>query len=214
MESIERTRGIKKRGNMAVVSIIIPYNKDRGYLNEAIKSVQDQTYTDFELILSHSNAPVSTNCNKGIKKATGDLITFLSEDDLLTPYSIENRVNGMGTFDFIHSKGMYYPYLKEYGLTNPNITFESCLENNGIMGGSTMYRAEMLKENLFDESLETAEEWELHLRLLTKGYKLGFIDKFTYLYRRHNKQKSIGNLSHEYQQKRQQTKDLIRRRYL
>ncbi len=52
------------------VSIIIPYKIDRGYLNEAIESVKNQTYKgEIELILSQSNGSVSYNLNQGILKA-------------------------------------------------------------------------------------------------------------------------------------------------
>ena len=43
------------------VSVIIPYNKDRGWLNEAIESVNNQTHKNIELILSQSDKRVIPN---------------------------------------------------------------------------------------------------------------------------------------------------------
>lgn len=200
------------------VSVIIPYNQDRGYLNAAIESLLSQTLKDYELILSNSDNLAGVNMNRGIKKAEGKYICYLCDDDLLTPNSLMSRVEFMesNNFDFIHSKGYKLfenGVKKQYGLTNPYAQFNSVLHDNGIMGGSTMYRADMLKDNLWDESLWTCGEWELHLRLLSSGYKLGFLDSFTYIYRIHSEQKSIGNLSAEYQAKRNKVKDEIRCRF-
>ena len=36
---------------MALVSIIIPYYKKRGYIKHSIQSVLNQTFQDFEIIL-------------------------------------------------------------------------------------------------------------------------------------------------------------------
>ena len=198
------------------VSIIIPYKEDRGWLNEAIESVENQTYKDIELILSQGSGTVGENINKGLKKSTGELITYLCDDDLLPSKSIEDRVKGMKDFDFIHSRGVHYfspTNVKPYSMTNPNTDFKYCLESNGIMGGSTMYKADLFKEFKFNEKLTTAEEWEFHLRLLNSGKSIGFVDRITYFYRRHKDQKSIGNLNHDYQKKRQKIKDEIKKLY-
>jgi hypothetical protein len=118
-------------------------------------------------------------------------------------------------YDFIHSRGMHYwskDNQKPYNLTKENVTFESCLNHNGIMGGSTMYKASMLKQEGW-EDYWTSCEWATHLKLLKKGYSLGFLDSVTYLYRRHPEQKSIGNLSSEYQEKRNVVKAEIKNRF-
>lgn len=200
------------------ISVIIPFNQDRGYLNAAIQSLLSQTFKDYELILSNDNVTVGVNINRGIKKAEGKYICYLCDDDLLTPNSLKTRFEFMeaNNFDFIHSRGQKLfkdGTLKDYNLTNPYAQFNSVLHDNGIMGGSTMYRADMLKDNPFDEELTTAEEWELHLRLLSSGYKLGFLDSITYVYRIHTYQKSIGSTSPAYQEERQKIKDSIRSRF-
>jgi len=199
--------------HMALVSVIIPYNEDRGFLREAINSVKNQTYP-CELILSNSPATGGKNINNALKTITSDFWCFLSEDDKLTPNSIKDRLEAMQEFDFIHARAEYFGLEnKPYSLTNPNITFESCLKNNGIMGGSVMYRTESTKGIYFDEELWTGGEWYYNLLLLSKGKSLGFLDKSVYLYRRHSKQKSIGNISTEYQAKRNKVKEEIRCRF-
>ena len=203
---------------MQKISVIVPYKEDRGFLNEALESLDAQTLQDFELILSQSNNSAGYNMNRGIEKANGKYIIYLCDDDLLTPDSLRLRYNFMeaNDLDFMHSKGYRLHSngtTSHYDLTNPYAEFNSILLNNGIMGGSTFYRAEMLKNNLMDESLTTGEEWELHLRLLSKDYKLGYLDKYTYIYRIWSGQKSIGNRSNEYQAKRNIVKEQIRMYY-
>lgn len=98
---------------MTTISIIVPaYNAERTIL-ETIKSVQQQTFSDFELIVindgstdrtlelvnaitdsrlkvfSYSNGGLPTARNRGITHATGEFIAFLDADDLWTPDKLE-----------------------------------------------------------------------------------------------------------------------------
>jgi glycosyltransferase involved in cell wall biosynthesis len=99
------------------VSVIIPtYNSSR-YLEQAIASVLDQTYTNFELIVVddgstdntqeilqqyrdrlrctsfQNNQGISVARNRGIEIARGNLITFLDADNWLLPDALEAQVN-------------------------------------------------------------------------------------------------------------------------
>jgi len=180
-----------------MVSIIIPYNKDRGFLDEAIESVRKQNYGGkIEIILSESDNGVSYNLNRGIEMAKGEFIKYLCEDDYLTPNSISDSVN---TFtkgvDFIHGnatnvfrthKQIQYPRLK-------NPTLNDMIVSNVIHGGSLMYRKSVFKKvGLFDETLTCAEEYDFNLRCLKLGLKLGYCPQNLYNYRRHDEQKSLG----------------------
>lgn len=195
-----------------LVSVIIPYKEDRGFLDEAIQSVEQQSYKNWELILSQSEASGGYNMNRGIEKATGDYICYLCDDDLLTQDSLKHRVNGMKDYDFIHSRGKVFGnQTGEWPFTNPYAQLNSMLMENGIMGGTTMYKREVLEEFMWDETLWTAGEYELHLRLLYNGKRLGFVNNYSYLYRRHNNQKSVGSM--EYQRQRQAEIERIRNLY-
>ena len=100
---------------MVKVSVIIPaYNGDR-YLGEAIDSVLQQTYLDYEIIvvddgstdntarvakqygscvryLSQTNQGVAASRNFGLAAALGDYIAFLDQDDLFLPHKLSSQV--------------------------------------------------------------------------------------------------------------------------
>lgn len=206
---------------LPLVSIIIPYNKDRGYLAQAIESVENQTYENIELILSNSDDTVGVNINNGIRVSSGIYIKYLSEDDILPENSIKDSVNALlfRDFDFIHgncenffddgSVELHIP-----SVINPNK--DNLIENNVLHGGSLMYHKRVFeKYGLFDEDLWTAEEFEFNLRILSQGAKIGYCNNVLYRYRRHESQKSIatGALDTKYQIKRIEVKEAIKNKY-
>lgn len=100
---------------MSFFTVIIPlYNKEK-YIENAIKSVLNQTFTDFELVIiddfssdksatiaatfesekvqliyHEKNCGLSASRNTGIKKANSNYITFLDADDLWKPTFLES----------------------------------------------------------------------------------------------------------------------------
>lgn len=100
--------------NNPKISIIVPlYNTPKKYLLELIKSVQNQTYTNWELCLADGstmpldflnkivekdsrikyqklkeNKGISGNTNEALKIATGDFISLLDHDDLIPVNSL------------------------------------------------------------------------------------------------------------------------------
>ena len=201
---------------MKKVSIIIPYNIDRGWLDEAIESVENQTYQNIELILSKSDKGVSYNLNQGVKKATGDYIKYLCEDDKLTPRSIELSVEAMKDNDFIHGNSLtLHPNgaLKLYPAPEKIPTLGQMIHANRIHGGTLMYRADVFERfGYFDETLWTGEEYDFNMKIMSKGAKLGYCNAELYIYRRHFQQKSLGKNAN--QMKRRKAIKQIRNRYV
>ena len=199
-----------------LASIIIPYNKNRGYLQAAIESCERN---GVEPILECSPNSVGYNVNAGLRKVQTKYFCILAEDDILPDCSIRSRVEFMERTNsgFMHSRGIQLNGSARTPViwTKPNASFEGMLRTNQICGGTTMYKTELV--DLFggwDEQLWTSEEYEWHLRLLAGGVRLDFLDKVTYIWRRHDLQKSIGNKSGEYQTKRFKVKHEIINRYL
>lgn len=197
------------------VSIIVYFKEDRGWLKEAIQSVHNQRYDGkielltSDLIEGHEKMNASQNLNALIKLAKGEYIRYLSEDDLLPQYSIHLSVESMKETgaDFIHGKAVNffgYPVIYPEGHISfsgrvenqePKLkypTLEEMLKRNPIHGGTVFYKAELLKNNPFDETLDCAEEYDLNMNLLKQGYTIDYCNEFLYFYRRHDKQKSLG----------------------
>lgn len=191
------------------VSVIIAYNENRGWLNEAVDSVVsgqvfDKKLLEVQLIEVHGkNRNISENLNVGIRMATGDFIKYLSEDDLLTPNCIRDSVAAFTPdVDFIHGNAInffedgrrpqvYSPIHKTFDLKFMMDFLKN--KTNFVHGGTLMFRKSFFKKvGMFDTKLTCAEEHELVLRGLSKGMRIGYTPTILYKYRRHNKQKSLG----------------------
>lgn len=101
---------------MPLVSVIIPTYNRRDFLKEAIRSVLEQSFRDFELIvvddgskdgthemiqrefsglltyLYQENQGVSRARNRGLQVAQGEFVAFLDSDDLWLPRKLERQV--------------------------------------------------------------------------------------------------------------------------
>lgn len=175
------------------VTVIIPYKVNRGWLQDAVNSVPDDT----QLIVSQGEGNWPQNFNKVLNQAEGDFIKFLHEDDMLTPNCIKDSLE---TFDktgadFIH--GDVYELEQHSGKAKlwkspePYPTLHSLLKNNKIHSASLMYRKEVfekLKGFSEDNKMYSFEEFEFNLRCLMNGFKIGYCDKPLAYYRRHPKQ--------------------------
>lgn len=103
----------------ALVSIITPMYNSEAFISEAIKSVINQTYKNWELLLiddgsldntirlvspfledypnikliqNKENSGAAISRNKGIEAAKGDYIVFLDADDLWKPQKLEKQL--------------------------------------------------------------------------------------------------------------------------
>jgi glycosyltransferase involved in cell wall biosynthesis len=111
------------------VSVIIPTFNRKGYVCDAIDSVLNQTYRDFEIIVvddgstdgtgetlrekygekiryySKENGGCATARNFGIRVARGEYITFLDSDDTFMQDKLETQV---GILEKNHDSGLVY----------------------------------------------------------------------------------------------------------
>jgi glycosyltransferase involved in cell wall biosynthesis len=184
---------------MPFVCVIIPaYNAEKT-IQETIASVLNQTFTDFELLVindgsqdktleviesifdtrlkvfSYPNGGVSVARNRGIAKATGELIAFLDADDVWTADKLEAQVKALQSnpqaavayswTDYIDELGQFlYPgkHPSETGDVYAKLLVSNFLEH----GSNYLIRRDALKQvGGFDESLFGPEDWDLAIRL-------------------------------------------------
>ena len=196
------------------VTVIIPYNKDRGFLETAIKSAEHQAIVELE----QSDNSVGLNVNNALKRVKTPYFCILAEDDWLHFNAIYWKLNRLkaAETDFLHSYGVavYPTQERRITWTVPQPTLEEMLQMNRICGGTTLYKTDLVDRfGGFDEDLWTAEEYDWHLKIMSQGATLGFLPKETYFYRRHDQQKSLGNRDHSYQQARRELINQIRNRH-
>ena len=166
-----------------MVSIIVPYNKDRGFLGKCVDSIKAQTYP-CELILSQSDNSVVYNFNRGLERATGEFVKVVGEDDWLPEDSAENLVNGIGDAPWVVANAIQYRDGETWIQKPESLIFADMVVLNRIHMGGTMYRTEILKEiGGMDESLWTGEEYDMNLKLYSFGYLPKYLDKEVYYYR-------------------------------
>lgn len=108
------------------VSVIIPFYKNVKWLEEAIESVVNQTYKNFEIIVVNDgsdentknflekyekfiryfykeNGGVASARNFGIEKASGEYIAFLDSDDLWKKNKLSNQIEKMRAYNAVWS---------------------------------------------------------------------------------------------------------------
>ena len=107
----------REAGSTPTVTVVIPCYNLGAYVNEAVQSVLDQTYRDFEIlliddgstdpitrhlfasyrrprtrILRTENQGLARTRNLGIREAAGRYVSFLDADDVLEPTFLERTV--------------------------------------------------------------------------------------------------------------------------
>ena len=114
-----------------MISVIVPVYNVETYLEECLDSIQNQTYTDFEVLLvndgstdgskaicerycqadkrfrliNQSNQGQSVARNTGVTASRGEFIAFVDSDDMILPNYLETLMNYMsGDVDIVESQ--------------------------------------------------------------------------------------------------------------
>ena len=176
------------------VSVIIPFNRDRGWLADAVNSVPKYC----QLILSKGDGNWPQNFNKALPMVEGEYIKWLHEDDMLTPNSIADSVACLDDTgaDFIHGdaieikEGRVGQRIYKPPITIPNV--QDLLFRNSLHSSTMMYRKSVFDRlGGLDESpdIDALEEYEFNLRCLKAGLKIAYCPHTLSIYRRHPQQK-------------------------
>ena len=215
------------------VSIVIPVYNGANYMKQAIDSALAQTYGNIEVIVVNDgsqddgatdkiarsygnqiryfkkpNGGVATALNYGIEKMTGEYFSWLSHDDMYTPYKIEREVRCLREqgdpstiiaegFQVIDAAGKYL-----YRTNISDLYTEAQLKNpvflllhGGIHGcGLLIYKNHFQRVGLFDPSLPTTQDYDLWFRMF-RGQKICYMKEVNVLPRSHDEQGSKKQLS-------------------
>lgn len=193
---------------MKVSIITVCYNSEKT-IEKTIKSILSQSYKNYEYIIidgsstdktleiiknyekyftrnfmyiSEKDQGIYDAMNKGIKKASGDIIAILNSDDYYLPDTLKEVVK-----EFENSKEKIVSGKVE--LVDKNEKIVKILKNNYsylknikkrmvINHPATFVKKEVYeKEGIFDINYKIAGDYEFLSRVIVAGYKIKFLDK-------------------------------------
>lgn len=185
-----------------LVSVIIPTKNSEGTIEATLRSVKAQTYKNIEVIivdsfskdrtieLARSILPTvrvvttglerSTQKNFGAKMAKGKYLYFVDSDFILEPSVVFEAVQ-------ICEKG--YDAVVIHNTSHPAISYWSQvrkLERDCYYLDPKHVAARFMRKDIFmkvggyDEGLIAGEDYDLHLRLLLTGAKIGWCKSIEY----------------------------------
>lgn len=195
---------------MPKISIHIScYNRSR-MLRECVESFLAQTFQDFEIIIvddgslddlsfvaemdsrvrffKQEHGGMAKGLNLAMDKSCGDYIMPFGSDDLALPTLLEETLSELESnpdFDVVYpdkwqqsihgrirSKSVQYSHGKDY---------EKMLEQQYISHGGTLWKKDKCPR--YDETVWSAEDWELFLTAMENGVKFKHIPKRLWIYK-------------------------------
>jgi glycosyltransferase involved in cell wall biosynthesis len=180
-----------------LVSIVIPTYNSEKTLAKCLESIKNQNYKNIEIIVVDKNSRDKTveiaksydvkvfvikakercqQVNFGAKKATGKYLYEVGSDFILEPNVIEEAVKKC------EKEG--YDAIVVHNTSDPTISFWSkvrklerdCYKDDELNVAARFFRKDVFEAvGGFNESLVAAEDYDLHNRLLEKGFKIGRI---------------------------------------
>lgn len=197
------------------ISVIIPNLNNGKYVEDCILSVLYQNYTFFEVIvidgqstdnsvelikkyeskicywISEPDNGQSNAINKGLRKATGDIICYLNSDDYFLPGAFNKIVNAINSEDEIIIFGNCI-HLNEAKIVASGSNIRRNSEELDIFYGdyiiqpSTFWTKKVIdKIGLFREDLSFCFDWEWFMRCKKQNIKFQPIDDYLSVYRFH-----------------------------
>lgn len=185
--------------SMPLVSVIMPsYNAEK-YIDEAIRSVIAQTYTNWELFViddgstdrtariaqsyaekdsrvifrqnSHNMGTANTR-NIGIRLANGEWIATLDSDDIWHPEKLEiqlKKAQETGALFLYTSYSLFCEGFRQEYTVPEKVDYSSLLTENVIGCSTVMMHKSILEDHLFPSEVYH-EDYALWLDLLRAGY--------------------------------------------
>ncbi|WP_159947790.1 glycosyltransferase family 2 protein [Polaribacter septentrionalilitoris] len=124
--------------------------------------------------------------NIGIKKAEGDFLVFFDDDDILHPQLLEICINEFiknKNIDFVHYQKKSFQnefchesieFIDDYSCEtlNENVYENVIIGKLPLASCTVMWKINLLQNNLFNENLMYAEEWECYSRILISNLNI------------------------------------------
>jgi glycosyltransferase involved in cell wall biosynthesis len=199
---------------MPRVSVIIPAYNAEAFLARALRSVVEQTFDDYEVVLVDDGSTDGTaeiaqsfkqvryfhqpnrrqpaTRNRGLKEAKGELIAFLDADDEWLPEKLERQLAFMDERDsqisftdtYVSSKGKRAGRYSELVPPCDGDILLGLLRQSFITINTVVARKELLDR--FDENVpfRSHEDYDLWLRLALAGTRFDYLNEPLAVYHR------------------------------
>lgn len=234
-----------------LVSVCIPTYNGGKYIEEALNSALNQTYNNIEIIISDdnsidntlesvnkilidSNIPyfiyhhqpggIGANWNNCIRKANGEYIKFLFQDDLIQPECIEKMIQlalmdkriglvfSKRNFIYSSKNDFFDNWIKNYGnlhtywgnlksinsgpklLRKCKFLLDNPMNKVGEPTAVLLKKGIFQKAGVFNENLQQILDFEFWYRVF-KYYKIGFINEELVSFRLHQDQTTQKNIN-------------------
>lgn len=179
------------------VSIIIPTMNSEATLKQCLESIIAQTYRNIEVIIVDNSSTDGTReiakqyrfvklftagpersaqINFGVKMGAGDYVYRVDSDFVLEPTVVEEAVRACELAN--------YDMVAVHNTSHPGISFWSrvrklerdCYRDDTIHIAARFFkRSAFERVSGFDEGLVASEDYDLHRRLVEKGFRFGRI---------------------------------------
>ena len=200
---------------MPKVSIVLPCYNGEKYLRESINSIIKQTYQDWELIIvddcsvdrsleiayeymkndsrikvihNETNCKLPCSLNIGFANATGELLSWTSDDNIYYPEALEIMVDALKQNQQYYCVRANLDIIDEYGNIMENLAIFDNVEmyRYNCFGACFLYRrCVQEKIGFYNTNLFGVEDYEYWLRIMACYGDILSINKTLYQYRRH-----------------------------
>ena len=230
--------------NTPLVSIITPsYNQGR-FVEATLLSVKNQDYPNIEHLvidggsndntleilkkyekeyklkwISEPDKGQSDAVNKGLERASGQIIGWLNSDDVYFDQGvisyIVNKFKELGDIDVIYGDGIL---IDEDNLvlktvhSIPWFSYTRLLRFDYILQPSSFFRREVIQQHKLNAKIDLPMDYDYYLRLATDGFKFKHVDRLLSAARWHEKAKSV-NRSQELRAESKRVKELYGQHY-
>ena len=202
------------------ITVLMPVYNVSLYVKEAIESILNQTYTDFELLIvndgskdstrdevlkivderirfveNEKNQGLANTLNKGLELARGKYIARMDGDDISALDRLEKQFQFLESHPDIDICGAGYEF---FGYKNYKVMYPETNENIkiGLLFGCCMiiplFRREAIQKVglCYEQEYFPAEDYRFWTECMLKGLKMYNIQEILFRYRMHSTQVS------------------------
>ena len=200
---------------MPKISVLMPAYNSENYIREAIDSILNQTYGDFEFVIvddcstdgtweiikeyakkdkrikplrNKKNSGVTVSLNNGLKKCSGEIIARMDSDDISTADRFEKQIKLMDKYDVVGANIIFIDENgKRFGKRKYSNDISGVIRLESPLAHPTvMFRKELVdKYGGYDEGYSNSQDYDLWLRFYSKNARIKNIDKYLLKYRIH-----------------------------